>query len=113
MMVFVLVPAVVVLVPACGRKVDVQLQVHSFRTASGVQCRGWEACFEVTVKNVGTERGSGHCEVPYDGMSKQLYVRVKDLAAGAIYTQVSPRTLLDQVSHGPYTCDPGVRNATP
>jgi hypothetical protein len=46
-------------------------------------------------------------------MSKQLYVGVKDLAAGAVYTQVSPRTLLDIVGHGPNTCDPGVRNATP
>jgi hypothetical protein len=52
-----LLAALVILVPACSRQPDVQLQVLSFRTVSGVQCRGWEECFEVKVKIVGRSAG--------------------------------------------------------
>jgi hypothetical protein len=116
---FLLAALLVTLASSCGRHPDVQLQVISFRASFGVHCRGWESCFVVVVRNVGTERGSGHCEVPYLGRlapdlnAPRLYVRVKDLAPGAVYTQVSPRTMQELAAHGSYTCDPGVRNATP
>jgi hypothetical protein len=110
----------VTLVSSCGRKPDVQLMVLSFRTVTGNPCPGWEFCFEVVVRNVGTESGSGHCDVPYFGgpapgglTTTDLIVRVKDLAPGAEYTHFSPRTGVDLSGGGPYTCDPGVRNATP
>jgi hypothetical protein len=50
----------------CAHQPDVQFAVRNFAELTGSPCPGsMYFCFEVSVQNVGTERGSGHCDLAY------------------------------------------------
>jgi hypothetical protein len=113
--------AAVAILPGCTRQPDVQLLVTHFDGMTGTPCPHVYSCFEVVVRNVGSDRGSGQCVVNYFGgpdatggrSQKTLTVAAEDIVPGGTSTQFFPKDA-DSVPMGvPPTCNPGVANATP
>jgi hypothetical protein len=111
----------------CSREPDVQLQVIAFAVGTGSSCPApSSACFLVRIKNVGTDQGSGRCDIPYfrgpdppvspstPVVNSTLVVKVNNLAPEAVATQYFSRKPDSAVIQGaPSTCHPGAAHATP